>query len=137
MTFKARIASFLPPLLPLILSICIAETAVRMAWVPSYLIPAPSEVFRSLLDDRLDLALAAWETLNSALAGLLLSFGVGTIFSVALSSSDLARRAFYPYAVFFPAVLISSLLGIVLVGAVNLVSSLSLGSWHTSERKSS
>jgi len=37
----------------------------------------------------------------------------------------------------FAAVLISSLLGIVLVGAVNVVSSLSLGSWHTSERKSS
>src|SRR5258705_13195262 len=109
MTFKARIASFLPPLLPLILSICIAETAVRMAWVPAYLIPAPSEVFRSLLDDRLDLALAAWETLSSALAGLLLSFGGGTIFSVALSSSDLASRAFYPYTVFFQTVTLISI----------------------------
>jgi NitT/TauT family transport system permease protein len=37
----------------------------------------------------------------------------------------------------FAAVLISSLLGIVLVAAVNIISSLSLGSWHSSERKTS
>jgi NitT/TauT family transport system permease protein len=35
----------------------------------------------------------------------------------------------------FAAVLISALLGAVLVGAVNLISALTLGSWHTSERK--
>ena len=37
----------------------------------------------------------------------------------------------------FAAVLISALLGAVLVGAVNLISALTLGSWHTSERKAS
>ena len=80
-----------------------------MAWVPSYLIPAPSEVLQSLLDDRSELALAGWATLSSALAGLLLSFVAGTMFAIALSSSDLARRAFYPYAVFFQTVPIISI----------------------------
>lgn len=109
MTGKARIAAFLPPLLPMIFCIGLAETAVRLQWVPSYLIPAPSEVFRSLVDDRVELGAAAWETLSSALVGLLLSFLAGTLFSVALSSSDLARRAFYPYAVFFQTVPIISI----------------------------
>lgn len=109
MTAKERIAAFLPPLLPLIFCIAMAETAVRLQWVPSYLIPAPSEVFRSLVDDRIELGGAAWETLSSALMGLLLSFLAGTLFSVALSSSDLARRAFYPYAVFFQTVPIISI----------------------------
>jgi NitT/TauT family transport system permease protein len=104
MTLKTRLASWLPPLLPLIISLGAAEFAVRTAWVPSYLIPAPSEVLRSLLDDRSELTVAAWATLSSALAGLLLSFVTGTIFAIALSSSDLARRAFYPYAVFFQTV---------------------------------
>jgi len=108
-TARARIAAFLPPLLPLIFCIGLAETAVRLEWVPPYLIPAPSEVFRSLVDDRLELGSAAWETLSSALVGLLLSFFAGTLFSVALSSSDLARRAFYPYAVFFQTVPIISI----------------------------
>jgi len=108
-TARARIAAILPPLLPLIFCIGLAETAVRLEWVPAYLIPAPSEVFRSLVNDRLELGSAAGETLSSALIGLLLSFFAGTLFSVALSSSDLARRAFYPYAVFFQTVPIISI----------------------------
>jgi NitT/TauT family transport system permease protein len=109
MNLKSRILSFLPPLLPLVVSVGIAEVAVRFAWVPSYVIPAPSEVFHSLIDDRLELALAAWTTLSSALTGLVLSFSAGTLFAIALSSSDLARRAFYPYAVFFQTVPIISI----------------------------
>ena len=101
---NTRMSSLLPPLLPLIVSIGVFELAVRSGWVPSYLIPAPSEVLRSLIDDRLELATAAWKTLSSALVGLLLSFTAGTLFAIALSSSDLARRAFYPYAVFFQTV---------------------------------
>ena len=109
MNFKTKISSLLPPLLPLILGMALAEIAVRLGWVPSYLIPAPSEVIRSLIDDRVELAVAAWTTLSSALAGLLLSFTTGTLFAIALSSSDLARRAFYPYAVFFQTVPIISI----------------------------
>src|ERR1044071_8520698 len=106
---NARMSSLLPPLLPLLVSMGVFELAVRSGWVPSYLIPAPSEVVRSLIDDRLELAMAGWTTLSSALVGLLLSFSAGTLFSVALSSSDLARRAFYPYAVFFQTVPIISI----------------------------
>src|SRR5258705_624085 len=109
MTLKSRFASWLAASLPLILSIGAAEVAVRRAWVPSYVIPAPSEVLRSLLEDRSELTLAAWTTLSSALTGLLLSFVAGTLFAIALSSSDLARRAFYPYAVFFQTVPIISI----------------------------
>ena len=104
MNLKTRISALLPPLLPLIVSMALAETAVRLGWMPAYLIPAPSEVVRSLIDDRVELAVAAWTTLSSALVGLLLSFTTGTLFAIALSSWDLARRAFYPYAVFFQTV---------------------------------
>jgi len=106
---NARMSSLLPPLLPLLVSMGVFELAVRSGWLPSYLIPAPSEVMRSLIDDRVELAVAAWATLSAASAGLLLSFTTGTLFAIALSSSDLARRAFYPYAVFFQTVPIISI----------------------------
>jgi NitT/TauT family transport system permease protein len=109
MNLKARSSSILPPLLPLIVSIGVVEVAVRFHWVHSYLIPAPSEVFHSLIEDRVELALAAGTTLSSALIGLVLSFTTGTLFAVTLSSSELARRAFYPYAVFFQTVPIISI----------------------------
>ena len=50
MTSRARFGSWLPPLLPLLFSLGAAEIAVRLNWVPSYLIPAPSEVLRSLIE---------------------------------------------------------------------------------------
>ena len=106
---NARMSSLLPPLLPLLVSMGVFELAVRSGWLPSYLIPAPSEVMRSLIDDRVELAVAAWATLSAASAGLLLSFTTGTVFAIALSASDLARRAFYPYAVFFQTVPILSI----------------------------
>jgi NitT/TauT family transport system permease protein len=109
MSRKAAISSLLPPIIPLAICLGMTETAVRIGWVPSYLVPAPSEVFHSLIDNRLELAIAAWTTLSSALAGLLLSFFVGTLAAIVLSSSDLARRAFYPYAVFFQTVPIISI----------------------------
>jgi hypothetical protein len=34
MSFKIKIASLLPPLLPLILSMGLVETAVRLGWAP-------------------------------------------------------------------------------------------------------
>ena len=109
MTLKARYTFWLPPLLPLAITLGVVEIAVRLSWVPSYLVPAPSEVLRSLIDDRSELAFAAWATLSSALAGLALSFIAGTFFAVGLSASELARRAFYPYAVFFQTVPIISI----------------------------
>jgi NitT/TauT family transport system permease protein len=109
MKSTARLGSWLPPLLPLLVSVGVAESAVRLGWVPGYLLPAPSEVIASLIDDRGELALAAWATLSSALTGLLASFVAGNGFAIALSSSDLARRAFYPYAVFFQTVPIISI----------------------------
>jgi NitT/TauT family transport system permease protein len=109
MKSTTRFGSWLPPLLPLLLSVGVAESAVRLGWVPGYLLPAPSEVIASLIDDRGELALAAWATLSSALTGLLASFVAGNGFAIALSSSDLARRAFYPYAVFFQTVPIISI----------------------------
>ncbi len=104
MMLRARVPSLLPPLLPLVFSIAALEAAVRSGSIPSYLIPAPSEVFRCLIDDRVELALGAWSTLTSAVTGLLISFIFGTLAATALSSSDLTRRAFYPYAVFFQTV---------------------------------
>jgi ABC-type nitrate/sulfonate/bicarbonate transport system permease component len=40
--------SILPPLMPLVVVLIALELIVRMNWVPSYLVPAPSKVFTAL-----------------------------------------------------------------------------------------
>src|SRR4051812_25484736 len=101
---KVFFTRFLPPLIPLIVAAIGFEFAVRFGWIPSYLIPAPSDVWRSLLDDRAELFSAASATALAACAGLLMSFIFGLSIAIVLSMSLWARRAFYPYAVFFQTV---------------------------------
>src|SRR6185295_13379723 len=93
-----------PPLIPLVLLTLALEWIVRGGFVPSYLVPAPSAVFRALLDSWEELAAAMAKTSAAALIGFALSTLGGIAIAVALSSSPSIQRAFYPYAVFFQTV---------------------------------
>lgn len=99
-----KVSRVLLPLLPLILAIVVLEALRRFGWVPAYLLPAPSEIFRALLDDRAELSEAFLSTATSSLIALTLSFFVGTSFAILLSLSSVLKRAIYPYAVFFQTV---------------------------------
>jgi NitT/TauT family transport system permease protein len=57
-----------------------------------------------LLTEYRDLLAAFLETTTGALAGLVLSFCMGTLFAFGLSMSEFLRRAFLPYAIFFQTV---------------------------------
>jgi NitT/TauT family transport system permease protein len=92
-----------PPLL-VMAGACIAlEIYIRIAHVPAYLLPRPTEVLRTLTGDSA-LVPAVVSTVKAALAGFAASAIVGSLAAIALSSSALVRRAFYPYAVFFQTV---------------------------------
>jgi NitT/TauT family transport system permease protein len=93
-----------PPLLPLLLWIIGMEFLVSTGVVRAFLIPPPSAVIRSMIDDRYELWLAFLETSSAALLGLFLSFVVGALVAIGLSFSDFLRRAVYPYAIFFQTV---------------------------------
>jgi NitT/TauT family transport system permease protein len=94
----------LPPIVPLCLVILVAEVAVRQAWVPSFLVPAPTSVLASLAGDWSELWRATWDTAVAALTGFAMSAILGSLIAIALSSSVWVQRAFYPYAVFFQTV---------------------------------
>jgi NitT/TauT family transport system permease protein len=102
---KARrfVENVLPPLVPMVVLVLIAEVAVRSGWVRSFLIPAPSSVLASLMGEP-DLWLATRDTAIAALTGFAMSAVIGIAIAILLSSSTWIRRAFYPYAVFFQTV---------------------------------
>src|SRR4051812_7528941 len=93
----------LPPLVPLIVVGGAAEIAVMRGWLPAYLVPAPSKVLKTLLNEQ-DLWLATRQTLLASAAGFLLSASMGLTLAIALSSSRWVQRMFYPYAVLFQTV---------------------------------
>jgi NitT/TauT family transport system permease protein len=72
--------------------------------VKDYLLPPPQSVARELWESRDELAKAWWLTGKVAVAGLVISLGVGTLTGIAFAQSSLLRCAFYPYAIFLQTV---------------------------------
>ena len=104
MTKRQLLRNIVPPLAPLLIVTVGAETAVRLGWLPSFLVPAPSSVFKSIFNDWSELWRATLDTATASLIGFGLSAAFGCLIAIALSSAAWVQRAFYPYAVFFQTV---------------------------------
>ena len=94
----------LPPLVPMIVALVGAEVAVQEAWVPAFLVPAPSSIFASIVHDWPELWRATLDTTVAALTGFGMSILIGSSIAITLFSRPWVRRALYPYAVFFQTV---------------------------------
>ena len=101
---SAVVKRLVPPVLVLVGACAVLEAWVRVAKVPAYLLPRPTAVLDRLVTDAGSLAASTAETAKAALAGFAASAVFGVIVAVALSSSSLVRRAFYPYTVIFQTV---------------------------------
>ncbi len=97
------LGSLLPPILVLIGAVIAMDIAARMLNEP-YMLPRPQAVLKVMVDRRADLAASLWTTAEAALIGFFASAVTGAALAMALSASPLARRAFYPYTVFFQTV---------------------------------
>ena len=93
-----------PPLLVLVAACVALEAYVIVAKVPSYLLPRPTAVLQSIRNDAATLMRALGATTQAAAAGFAASTVFGVIAAVGLSASTFARRAIYPYTVFFQTV---------------------------------
>lgn len=106
---KSCLKKFLPPVIPLIVAALGAEILVHYGFVASYILPAPSAVLLSCVNDFREYLSAVQVTLGAAFLGLLLATFTGVAFALLLSTSKLIERAFYPYATFFQTVPIVSI----------------------------
>jgi putative hydroxymethylpyrimidine transport system permease protein len=64
-----------------------------------FLVPAPSEIAKTLWEDRSLLADNAWVTLKEVVLGFACAVAAGLAFAVVLHVSETLRRAFYPLIV--------------------------------------
>jgi NitT/TauT family transport system permease protein len=96
--------SVLPPVVALLVLLALWEGLVRALGVPSFLLPPPSAVFATGVQEARELAASAWVTAEAALMGFGLSALVGVLAAVVLSSSRLLERALYPYTLFLQTV---------------------------------
>jgi putative hydroxymethylpyrimidine transport system permease protein len=75
------------------------EGAARLFEVEDYLLPAPSEVARALVDDRDILAPDTWVTAREVILGFAVALVAGVSLAIVLHLSPLLRRTVYPLIV--------------------------------------
>jgi putative hydroxymethylpyrimidine transport system permease protein len=96
---------WVPPVAIVLVLLGAWELAARLDVVANalhiepFLVPAPSDIAKSLWNDRGLLADNGWVTLKEVLAGFALSVAAGVLFAVVLHVSPTLRRAFYPLLV--------------------------------------
>ena len=96
MTFLRRWA---PPLLLIGLVLAVWEVAVRAASVPAWLLPPPSAVGRTLLEERGLLLSNAAVTLSEVVLGFALALALGLALALLIDASPALDRAIYPLVV--------------------------------------
>lgn len=92
-------ARILLPVLLMALALAAWDIVVRMFAIPSYVLPAPSLVVRSLIEDRALLFGSLTVTLTIAFEGFLLAAIGGVFWAVVFNQWRLMEYSFYPYAV--------------------------------------
>ena len=80
------------------------ELLTRFNFVPSYLLPAPTAVFQSWIENFSDYRQAFVSTLVSSFLGLFLSGVLGILLALLFSISERVRRLVLPICVFFQTV---------------------------------
>jgi len=91
-----RTQRWLAPAILLGALLAIWEAAVRVSGVPQWLLPSPTDVGRSLIEDRDILIPNALVTLSEVLMGFILALVSGITLGVAVYRSPLLARALYP-----------------------------------------
>src|SRR5436305_284010 len=97
-----RARSFLLPAVAIAVLFGAWELAAQVNLISSalniqdFLVPAPSEIAKSLWEDRSLLLSNGWVTLKEVLLGFAIAAVVGIGFAILIHLSEVARRAVYP-----------------------------------------
>ena len=95
----SRALGLLAPVLFVALLLGVWELVVRTLHVPTYLLPAPSEILQALAANAHPLAVSAWNTLKMALGALVCASVAATAVALLIAPSPLLEKAIRPIAV--------------------------------------
>lgn len=126
-----KAARILSPLLVVVVALGLWEVLVRLWQVPAFVLPAPSAIWRALLDDFASLLFSAWVTLRISITAFALAVAGGVSLAVLFSQSRAVEMALFPIAVILqvtPLVAIAPLI-VIWVGIDNPNRALLLMAW--------
>ena len=112
---KSQGARWIAPALVIAALLAVWEVTVRITETPRWLLPPPSAVLRSLIDDRHILFPNALVTLSEVLLGFALAVLAGIGLGVAIYRSPILDRALYPIVIATQTVPVPALAPLLLV----------------------
>ena len=115
MTNKENMLLKTAPILMFVVVIIIWHYSVKILQVPAYLVPSPSMVLNRLYTNAATLFDSTVVTGLAAGYGFLLSLVIGIFIAFIFSQSVIARRSFYPYAIFLQTVPIVAIAPLIIV----------------------
>jgi NitT/TauT family transport system permease protein len=107
------------------------EWAVAHYQVPRFVLPAPSAIAHSFVDDRAELLSATWTTFRIVIEAFFLALITGVALAILFAQSRIVELALYPYAVILqvtPVIAIAPLI-VIWVGYEHIDSALLILAW--------
>ena len=94
-----RVFAYVLPALVAVAALFFWEWAVGYYGIEPFVLPAPSAIGQTLVNEWLSLAQSAWITLTITVEAFLWALGLGFLFAIAFAQSRTVERALLPYAV--------------------------------------
>lgn len=113
--FYTSVSSIMPPLIAFIVFIGGWELIVTLIGTPSYILPKPSDIVISAIDNWSKLTVSVWTTIGEAVLGFLLSIILGVGGAVLLAISKLVEKSVYPYAIILQTIPIVAVAPIIVI----------------------
>jgi NitT/TauT family transport system permease protein len=97
--FGRRVRDWLPALLVFVLGIVLWQGAIAVFDIEQFLLPKPTDIVRTLYDQRGTLWEAGWYTFKEALGGFLIGSGAAIVFAIVVGRFASLGRALMPIAI--------------------------------------
>ncbi|SEO76763.1 ABC transporter permease [Paenibacillus sp. OV219] len=91
------------------------EWICRLFDVPIFLVPRPTDIVRSAVENGSSLLASLWTTAYETLIGFILSFILGVLGAVLLASSKWVEKSVYPYAIILQTIPIIAIAPIIVI----------------------
>jgi NitT/TauT family transport system permease protein len=105
------------------------EVLVRMAQIPHYILPAPSRILATLIENFGSLAASWWFTLKITFGALLLAAGGGVLLATVFALSRSVELALFPLAIVLQVTPIVAIAPLILIYVESTTAALLICAW--------
>ncbi len=109
--------------------IALWETVVRLGGIPQYILPAPSRVLATLVENFGSLAPSWWFTIKITFGSLLLAAAGGVLLAAAFALSRTVERALLPFAITLQVTPIVAIAPLILIYVESTTAALLICAW--------